>query len=65
MAEYILRIAKRHNSLLVVFVEWGLGGAEIAISQVGLGICFPSCRKHVAMIDQGSSSDLFGVLIPA
>jgi hypothetical protein len=52
MAEYILRIAKRHNSLLVFFVEGGLGGAEIAISQPGLGICFPTGRKHVAMINE-------------
>jgi hypothetical protein len=38
MAGYILCIAERHNTLLGVFVEGGLGRAEIAISQAGFGI---------------------------
>lgn len=64
MAEYILCITERHNSLVVVFVVRGLEGLKVAVCQAGLGICFPAGRKHVTMINEMILDQLKG-LIPA
>lgn len=49
---YIFCIAERQNAIFVVSIEGGFQGAEVSVSQPGLGIRFPTVRKHVAMVDK-------------
>jgi hypothetical protein len=53
---YILSIAERHNALLGIFVKLCVAGAEIAIGQARLGICFSTGRKHVTSTDEMMSA---------
>lgn len=49
---YIFCIAERHNAFFVFFIEGGLLVAEVTVGQPGLGVRFPTVRKHVVMVDK-------------